>query len=477
LWHGGATRFGTVHFDGLFAEDESMGTDTAVPIAGRRESRTAALVGLVVFGVLVLGVERLYRLERIEAGEAARTSVLLKAAATRARLERELNATLYLTSGLVGYVTAYDDLLEADRVTTALAALYRHGEHLRNVAMAPGNVLRYVYPLEGNRSAIGLDYAGNAEQWPGVERAMRERRTVLTGPIDLVQGGRGLIARTPVFLADDRYWGVLSLVIDIDSLLTAAGLHDSSSGIDYAVAWRRSEAATANRIGGKAGVFKRDPVVLEISVPGGAWQLAAAPAAGWVAAPKELSLYRLAGYALALVVAGLAFAVMRERQVIERMALQDPLTGLPNRRQFGRWLQRLTGRGEDGRAPFALLYVDLDGFKEINDRGGHELGDRVLRELAGRMRASLSGDERIARLGGDEFAVLLPGVRTSDTAAERGRALRSAVRRPIEGVELPAPLDVSWGAAFYPEDGVDPEDLMRAADGKMYDAKRAASSG
>ncbi|MGK7294523.1 MAG: diguanylate cyclase domain-containing protein [Candidatus Wenzhouxiangella sp. M2_3B_020] len=444
-------------------------------IMDRTSWPSALLAGLIVFACLAVLVERQYRLESQRASESARASVLQKAALTRARVERELSSTLYITSGLVGYVTAYDDLLEAERVTTALATLYRHGEHIRNVAMAPENVLRFIYPLEGNREAIGLDYQHNPRQWPAVERAMRERRTVLDGPIELVQGGRGLISRTPVFLEREGYWGVLSMVIDTDSLLAAAGFFAEGNGVDYALRWLQPDARRGGAIAGPQQLFRRSPVLLEISVPGGAWQLGAVPADGWNdPASGNLQLYRFIGLAVALVVAVLLSIVVRERQMIAKMALQDPLTGLANRRRFGRWLRRELDRAHAAERSFALIYIDLDGFKEVNDQGGHALGDRVLRKLAGRMVGVLRDGERIARLGGDEFAVILPRIAEADRAARRGQAIRDAIRAPFRDLELPVPLDASIGVAVYPDDGRLPDDLLRAADREMYAAKREA---
>ena len=407
-------------------------------IIDRTSWPSALLAGLVAFVSLALLVERQYRLESQRARESARASVLQKAALTRARVERELSSTLYITSGLVGYVTAYDDLMEAERVTTALETIYRQGEHIRNVAMAPDNVIRFIYPVEGNRPAIGLDYERNPRQWPAVERAMRERRTVLDGPIELVQGGRGLIARTPVFLEGQSYWGVLSLVIDTDSLLEAAGFDGQGDGVDYALRWLQPDARRGDPVAGPQRLFGSNPVLLEISVPGGAWQLGAVPAAGWNdPASGKLQLYRYIGLTVALIVAVLLFIVVRERQMIAKMALQDPLTGLANRRRFGRWLRREIDRSRSTGHAFALLYIDLDGFKEVNDRGGHALGDRVLRELADRMVGVLRDGERIARLGGDEFAAILPRVAEPDRAARRGQAIREAIRAPFADLDLP----------------------------------------
>jgi diguanylate cyclase (GGDEF)-like protein len=440
-----------------------------------RERLAALAFGALVLAAGVVTVERIHDIESRHADEVRRNALLQKAAAMRARLERELNATLFITSGLVGYVSAYDDLMESERVTAALAAIYRNGEHVRNVAMAPDNVIRYIYPVEGNDAAIGLDYRENDEQWPAVARAMRERRTVLSGPVDLVQGGRALIARTPVFLDGDRYWGVLSLVIDSGSLFDAAGLGAATAGLRSAVRWREPAGARGRSVCGSWPRSSEDPVALEISVPGGAWELAVSRGEAPSARAAGPSLFRWGGHAAALLVAVLAALLLEERRRISRMAMVDPLTGLANRRHFRRRLNALIGRGGRDDRAFALLYIDLDGFKEVNDAGGHGLGDRVLGEVAARMVAETRRTERLARLGGDEFALLMPDVRDRARARRRAAAIRAAIRRPFPEIEVPVYIDASIGIAMHPADGDDADALLRAADREMYDVKRVAT--
>jgi diguanylate cyclase (GGDEF)-like protein len=304
---------------------------------------------------------------------------------------------------------------------------------------------------------------------------MRERRTVLSGPVDLVQGGRALIARTPVFLDGDRYWGVLSLVIDSGSLFDAAGLGAATAGLRSAVRWREPAGARGRSVCGSWPRPSEDPVALEISVPGGAWELAVSRGEAPSARAAGPSLFRWGGHAAALLVAVLAALLLEERRRISRMAMVDPLTGLANRRHFRRRLNALIGRGGRDDRAFALLYIDLDGFKEVNDAGGHGLGDRVLGEVAARMVAETRRTERLARLGGDEFALLMPDVRDRARARRRAAAIRAAIRRPFPEIEVPVYIDASIGIAMYPADGDDADALLRAADREMYDVKRVAT--
>ncbi|MFM2342702.1 MAG: hypothetical protein RLZZ592_2355 [Pseudomonadota bacterium] len=166
-------------------------------------------------------------------------------------------------------------------------------------------------------------------------------------------------------------------------------------------------------------------------------------------------------------------SVLRLQFENRRLSLQDPLTGLPNRREFGERLERLEQLGRAGALPFALLCMDLDGFKRVNDEFGHEAGDRLLAETARRFRALLRSDDTVCRIGGDEFVVLLPGADPATAAAVAERLLQ-AVREPFDvgGGQL-ARVGLSVGIALCPRHGCEGAPLMRQADEALYCAKRA----
>jgi diguanylate cyclase (GGDEF)-like protein/PAS domain S-box-containing protein len=162
----------------------------------------------------------------------------------------------------------------------------------------------------------------------------------------------------------------------------------------------------------------------------------------------------------------------RAELALEHQALHDALTGLPNRALLNdRLLQTLRStRREPGR--FALLLMDLDRFKEINDTFGHHWGDLVLRDVAGRLRGVLRQSDTVARLGGDEFAILLPKADAAG-AGLTARKIQKAMSQPfcIEGQLLD--IGTSIGIALYPDHGSDAGGLLRHADVAMYIAKRA----
>ncbi|MGR0183872.1 diguanylate cyclase domain-containing protein [Azospirillum aestuarii] len=156
---------------------------------------------------------------------------------------------------------------------------------------------------------------------------------------------------------------------------------------------------------------------------------------------------------------------------LEDIAYQDRLTGLPNRRYFEQYVEATTA----GNGSAAFLYIDLDGFKPVNDRLGHDAGDLVLRQVGERLAACFRGDDVVARLGGDEFAAVLPqraGVEPPD--------LDGLARRIIEAVNEPVGIDgeavrvgCSIGISLWPEDSPDVAETLRRADQALYQAKRA----
>ncbi|MDR3400620.1 MAG: diguanylate cyclase [Pandoraea sp.] len=163
-----------------------------------------------------------------------------------------------------------------------------------------------------------------------------------------------------------------------------------------------------------------------------------------------------------------------QNATLAHQANHDQLTGLPNRSYFeSRLAQALVDAQEVG-THVALLYLDSDRFKEINDQLGHDAGDAVLVAVAERLRQPLREGDLVARLGGDEFAVMLPGVRQTSNAVRLAQSLLVAMEKPIvlpDGGEIVTSMSI--GVALYPTHAEDAPALLRAADAAMYQAKRA----
>lgn len=163
-------------------------------------------------------------------------------------------------------------------------------------------------------------------------------------------------------------------------------------------------------------------------------------------------------------------------QQLQQLAHHDSLTGLPNRLAFERALAELMTQSLAQRQLMALVFIDLDNFKLVNDGHGHEAGDAVLREVARRMGAVLRGHDRLCRLGGDEFALLLPELPDAAAAEALAQRLIAAVREPLWVAGSLMPVGATLGLAFCPGDADTPAALLGRADAAMYAAKRAGKN-
>lgn len=158
------------------------------------------------------------------------------------------------------------------------------------------------------------------------------------------------------------------------------------------------------------------------------------------------------------------------RRRIEELAFTDPLTGLPNRVLLRERFEMAINYARRERKPFAVLFIDIDRFKQINDSLGHGQGDRILAIVADRLRDCVRQVDTAARIGGDEFIALLAGV-DAQGAELAARRVLNAIAQPVELAEMSFRLTVSIGIAMYPEDGADAEELTRNADSAMHAVK------
>ncbi|MBK4737881.1 diguanylate cyclase domain-containing protein [Noviherbaspirillum pedocola] len=169
-------------------------------------------------------------------------------------------------------------------------------------------------------------------------------------------------------------------------------------------------------------------------------------------------------------------AVDESRRLMEQQAQHDALTGLPNRRLLLDRLENTLEQARRQQRQVGLLYMDLDGFKEVNDRYGHACGDRLLVQVAERVRNAVRRADTVARIGGDEFIVLLPEVCDVRDAERPAEKLLNVLREPFAMPEGDVQISGSIGMALYPDNGDDMERLIASADTALYSAKRAGKS-
>lgn len=243
-----------------------------------------------------------------------RSAALDELVAVRAQLEGVVKATFNSTDGLVDLVTingGMDDALFSQMARLAIGK----NPHIRNVALAPNEVVKYLWPISGNEKAVGFAYRSSPEQYQTVVQAKAARASILAGPVDLIQGGRGFINRTPVFLgkAADHYWGVVSIVAHVDSLLAAGGVK-STERLRIALRGKDGTGSSGAMIAGDSDVFAEAPVTANVVIPGGEWQLGAVPIKGWRGGSPWRSAYFLFGMLNTSMLTLVAFTLARQRE-------------------------------------------------------------------------------------------------------------------------------------------------------------------
>jgi diguanylate cyclase (GGDEF)-like protein len=598
----------------------------------RRPIYTPAVIAAVVatfLGVAADGQQKQLALAR------ARAEALGELNLIQDRLEGDIKGEIQLVRGLVADIASEPDL-DQKKFAVLCDNVLRSDSLLHNIGVAPGLVVAFECPLKGNEQAIGLDYRKNDKQREAALRARDSGDVVLAGPVDLIQGGRGFIARLPVFVdgpnESRRFWGVVSAVIDLDALYRDAGLYAPDLGVDVAISVRDGPGQDAHSFFGDARVFDDHPVTRFVNVPAGAWTIAATPKGGWdavstgrwwarliillagalVVAPawlagrlvqerrfhfnrladRESELERLSrrlGLALDASKVGVwdfnidtqelvwddrmnelynyprdggarAYQHWRDRiddadveraiadfetawktgryesqyrlnlgdgrtrvvraigkvyvapdlsrqmvgvnwdvtadvkltedlthskaqtearnveleaarARIEYNSLHDFLTRLPNRMYLERALAEHAARCARSGGGVALLQVDLDGFKRINDTLGHSAGDAMLIHTAETIRRHLRPSDFVARTGGDEFVVVCTADEGMVGLDELARRIIEDVSRPIvyDGHECRLGMSIGIAGAYGAEVGR--QRLLVDADLALYRAK------
>lgn len=257
-----------------------------------------------LFFALITAVELTAKQQQLREQSLVRGNLADKTNEVRTLLEYELNSTLHLATGLVSYIQSKQGVLVAAEIDPWLTNLQERAQHIRNIGIAPGNKITYVYPLEGNQAALGLYYPDNKEQWPAVQMIIANRRPMLAGPIHLQQGGLGLIYRIPVFLNNETYWGMVSTVLNFDAIYKAIHTRAEQLGIKVAIKDRDQHGQI---LFGDSDVVANNE--LNLSIPGRNWQMVSSQKK--TDAPSLINTIRAGGWLITLAISLLFNSFLR----------------------------------------------------------------------------------------------------------------------------------------------------------------------
>ncbi|MEG1493718.1 sensor domain-containing diguanylate cyclase [Gordonibacter sp.] len=388
------------------------------------------------------------------------------------RIGSLLDSLFHKTDVLASVIISDEGVLSEETFIDVAKSLMV-GEGIRAIQYQPGGTTQYVYPLEGNEVILNANVFDNPTRRDDALLAVETKQVELSDPSELKQGGLGMIARDPVYMTNDsgqeEFWGFATIVLDLPQALDPIMLHDlEKDGYRYELS-SRSNSGDSVRVASSGQLPGDDSVSYQISVSNHEWTLKLAPSYSWARA-IPLVVVITVGIVISLLLALVARLVRARRLILHKLAITDELTGLHNRRWFS---QEITNWCADtGTASFAVFFLDLDGFKTVNDTMGHQCGDELLRKIAARLIDVCDEGDVLARLGGDEFVVARCGV-NREQAQAFAEELEQAIARPITACNREWTMLVSIGIALFPDDGTDYEALTHVADTGMYRQKQA----
>ncbi|ART82201.1 signal transduction protein [Oceanisphaera profunda] len=408
--------------------------------------------------------------------------VSVQAAAIERRLNSSLSSTFILAQEVRRSNGQFKDFdLYAKEVMQTLGAV-------SNLQLAPNGVAQQIYPLAGNEKAIGHDLLYVDERRAEAWEAINTKTLTLAGPFMLVQGQMGMVGRNPVFLeknGEQQFWGFTTALIYLKDLLSFTELDQlTQKGYAYELSRLHPDTGLIDIFAHSSSKLTNQLVRKKIRVPNDEWTLA-------MGRPTDFTSQIIVGLMLSLFTAGIFTLLVRrilfepnrlrslvkiQTLQLELLAFNDELTGLANRRSFTEQLDQAILHTQRAGQSLALLYLDLDNFKRINDSTGHADGDRLLTEVAQRLRTSVRETDIVGRLGGDEFAVILMNIKSVEQVRTVAAKIIAHIGKPVQLAQNEAIVGASIGITLAPEDGTSSGELLRNADLAMYESKRAGKN-
>ncbi|AOE49920.1 diguanylate cyclase domain-containing protein [Kangiella sediminilitoris] len=432
-------------------------------------------VSIIYFIIGIIVVENLVKSHSDTLEQEAKQEFVDRFLLVRSKIESSIFSDSYIANSLATILSADPDFGVGNFEELAKTSITK-ARYLRNISLAQGYDLTHVYPLAGNEKALGFNFKQSPSQFKTVEKARRTKSVVIAGPLTLVQGGKAIIARYPIFddfPINNSFWGQVSVVLSIENIFRESGLEQLSSTYEVALKGLDGEGERGEVFWGIGDTFDKPDVISSIELPGGNWVMAAKNNKTHDAFHiNSIHIYRILGHLVVLLTFISIVFLIRSYHLAREASIYDELTTLPNRR-YGFQLLNNLNQNRRTQAPYAVIVIDLNGFKAVNDNHGHAAGDYVLKKISNMLVSSLRSTDICCRLGGDEFLIVLP--RTESAAIVKNIVCK--LKRNLSALKLQFNhqdlyISMSAGYAFYPGDSTEIEALLRKADHQMYQDKQ-----
>lgn len=355
-----------------------------------------------------------------------------------------------------------------------------------NLQLAPKGVITNIYPLLGNERAIGHSILLNDRRRYEALLARKDRKLTLTSPFELIQGGLAVIGRYPVFIwkgDKEVFWGFSSALIYLEELLNSTELALlENRGYHYQLSYRDRDSNKKHIFASSVDEVQGLQHNIVVKVPNDEWLLTLSPR------HSETYWLYIIGFSCSLFIAALAAFILsfilrqpnKLREVVKQktmelqsLAYHDFLTGLDNRYFLTEKLKHAIRMAHGEHTITALIYLDLDNFKRINDSLGHDVGDQMLQLISKRLVNVVDQSAIVARIGGDEFAILVSDLASLQALEALICKVQQTIEKPIRLQNKKFKSSASIGVVKVATDGNNPRALLQNADIAMYAAKKS----
>ena len=356
-------------------------------------------------------------------------------------LQNFTNQNISLLSGFSAYIQMKDVFTDREVDTYLNFLLKDHLDDMKNIGVFEDTTIKWVYPVEGNESAIGVDLSKVPEQADDVYRVKNNLETLFVGPVNLVQGGTAFIIRMPL-LRHEKYWGMVSIVLKAEQ---AFAFIDRFSN-EYDVAYLITHADQPDQIiYGNKDILSMSPLKFRTDVTMGGWDIYTVPKGGWKHYNHIIGIIFAIIVLVSIMISRYVYSwimqynrMLTDKVELEQKYVLDPFTGIYTRDHFNLRVREELSQAERINYPISMIYFDLDHFKNVNDTYGHAMGDKVLLKVVDVVGTIIRAGDVFARWGGDEFIILLP-----HTDLESVTMISERVRYSIENLEISLSLGVT----------------------------------
>jgi len=372
---------------------------------------------------------------------------------------------------LKGYLT----FIETEDITEEISTNYldrltgSNVNHYRSISIIEDTTIKWIYPRVGNEDAIGVDLATVSGQKERIALVKENRQAILDGPIDLVQGGKGYIARLPIVKVDGSYWGQMSIVLDADKITKEIKEIARQKGIRVHIESADNGAVIIE----DTDILNRGYLTYQLNDKYFNWKVYVAPLVGWKSDWFRIIVILIMSIISSFALSYAIYYGLRTNENLKILASKDSLTGLYNRYFLEDYQALVLSQADRYKKTVGFVLIDLDHFKNINDTYGHKVGDEVLKVTSKILEEQTRSNEAAFRLGGDEFLVVFPDLKSVDEL----QMVESRIIKAFSEKFMLSGHDIqiipSIGTSVYPRDGSGFDQVLHEADIKMYKNKES----